>query len=60
MCDKSVSREQLIMCADMRLDRSFLFTLIIDILSKCLIIKYGKIAIENHDSSISKNLIVAH
>ncbi len=60
MCDKSVSCERLFMCADMRFDRSFLFTLIIDILSKCLILKYGNIAIENHDSSIEKNLIMAH
>ncbi len=39
----------------MRLDRSFLFTIIIGILSKCLILTFGNISIQNHDSSISKN-----
>ncbi len=35
-----------------RLDRSFIFTVITGILSKCLIITFGNISIQNRDSSI--------
>ncbi len=38
----------------MQLDRSFLFTVFIGILSKCLILTFGNISIQNLDSSISK------
>ncbi len=49
-----VTRERLITCADIRLDRSFLFTVITGISSKYLILMLGNISIQNHDSSISK------
>ncbi len=52
--DMSVTHEQLIACADMRMDRSFLFTVITGILSKCLILMFGNISIQNRDSLISK------
>ncbi len=48
LCERhleSITRERLIMCIDMRLDCS---------LSKCLILAFGNISIQNHDSSIYK------
>ncbi len=49
-----VTRDRLTTCANMQLDRSFLFTVITGILSKSLILMFGNISIQNRDSSISK------
>ncbi len=43
---------QRVTCGDMRLDQSFLFNVIIGILSKCLILTFGNISIQNCDSLI--------
>ncbi len=53
MCEghlESITRERLIMCIDMRW--IVLFSLLL--LSKCLILAFGNISIQNHDSSIYK------
>lgn len=52
--NKCVTRERLLTRADMLQDRYFLFTVIVGILSKCLILTSGNITIQNRDSLISK------
>ncbi len=50
----SLSAQKLILCDTWAVNHSFLFTVIIGIMSKCLILTCGNISIQNHDSLIYK------